>query len=162
MDDNTQTPQTSVFHYDEVGFPYVDVMPENAFKCRHWLEFYRLKERKRKHTLDNIEINEGCFYLIKATRSERWYVREITQFTEPQSLTDKIREENIFLLYTEEIAESIRSDVESSGLSYHKFLVRAEAAMMEEVVKRESYYDTGKVTNLSIQRDKINQIKKYR
>lgn len=162
MDSNTQEPQASVFCYDEVGFPYVDVPPDNSFKCRHWLEFYRLKERKRKHTLDNIEINDGCFYLIKATRSERWYVREITQFTDPQSLTDKIREGGILLLYTEEIAESIREDVEGSGLSYYKFLERADASMKEEMVKRDNYYDTGKVTNLGMQKDKINQIKKYR
>ena len=162
MDDNTQESQTPVFHYDEVGFPYVDTPPVNSFKCRHWLEFYRLKKRKRRHANDNIELNLGCFYLIKATRDDRWYVRDVTEFIDPRSLIDDINKGSIYLLYTEDVSESIRVAVENSKLSYNNFLLRAEAAMKEEAVSRLSYYDTGKVTYLTIQKDNISQIKKYR
>ncbi len=163
MDSNKEGTQTQHgdTQYDTTGFPYVDVPPDTAFMCRSWLEFYRLKPRKRKHIRDNIEINEGCFYLIKATRSGRWYVRDITQFTDPRSLKDVIRLGNIYLLYTEEVAESIRSDVESSGLPYRKFIARAEASMSEEEVDDGYYYDGGMVSRQSIYKDKINQIKKY-
>ena len=160
MDNNKEASQTQLL-YDEVGFPYVNTLPDNAFKCRHWLEFYRLKERKRRHSRDNIELNVGSFYLIKATRSNVWYVRDIIEFTDPKNLLNEITQGKIYLLYTEDIAESIRKDVERSGLSYAKFLQRAEAAMREEDVDAYYYYDTGKITHKQIQQDRIKDIKKY-
>jgi hypothetical protein len=100
--------------------------------------------------------------LIKATRDDRWYVRDVTEFIDPRSLIDDINKGSIYLLYTEDVSESIRVAVENSKLSYNNFLLRAEAAMKEEAVSRLSYYDTGKVTYLTIQKDNISQIKKYR
>jgi hypothetical protein len=132
---------------DEVGFLYVESLPETAFRCRSVMEFYRLKPKKKKHTSDNIEINEGCMYLLKATRSDRYYLRNIHATSDPYSLIDRIRQGKIWLLYTEEVAEAVRKSVESSGLGYSKYLLRAEAYMNEERVEDTNFWNTGKVTN---------------
>lgn len=164
MDNNekeSQAQQLSV-KKDEVGFPYVDAVPGNAFKCVHWLEFYRLRPLKRRHSSANIEINSECMYLVKATLSDRYYIRDIWELTEPRKLHDLIQQGRIWLMYNEDVAESIRKNVESSGLSYYKFLQRAVEAMREEEIDGQWYYDIGKVSKKQIHKERIELIKKYK
>jgi len=150
----TELSDKAVAKKDSLGFLYAESLPESAFKCRSVLEFYRLKPKKKKHSKDNVEINSGCMYLIKATRSERYYIRNISEVSDPYLLEDRIKEGKIWLLYTEDVAEAIRKSVESSGLGYSKYLSRAEAYMNEERVEKTEYWSTGKVTNRMLNKHK--------
>lgn len=146
---------------DNLGFKYYLEKPKGFKQCISPVEFYCLKERKKKFSDDNIEMVEGQ-YLAFSPKTRKYYIRDIKPYTNPYALENLIKEGRIWIQYSPETRTKISVYFTSLGLNYKAFVRYNELLLeMEDLENSPVRYEGGFKSNIQRIKGEINYLLKH-
>ena len=119
-------------------------LPIDAYKVTSGTNFYFLKERKKKLTLENIEIPIGLTYLIYSPFSVCYFERKVSEKFDVKEYKDLIRQGRIFILPTEEDKDNTTKMLNSLNLNYQQLQDYIKALFLFEYYRYEGVFDVHK------------------
>jgi len=129
-------------------------------------QFFVLKPNKKKWIKDNIELVCGCEYLVFSPNRERYYIRNVHVDTNPyelQGLMTQIKNQQIYIKYSDEYKKRITKQSNDCGLRYNAMVKLNEIAYeLNEIETSDKYRpDFQSVCNkLNTQIEWLNKQKK--
>ena len=117
-------------------------LPKQAFTCIHFIEFYRLLERKRVYYADNITLRYGLTYYIYSEHSDGWYRRTLADVDPEEELGFDILLGYVKIEYSEEEQDEIKKIMQRDNIkSYKAFVRRCVGEYRQSTITKKSRND---------------------
>jgi hypothetical protein len=100
-------------------------LPKNAFKCRHSLEFFRIKKGAKLFIEDNIELRKGMEYYVYSEKEKGYYKRTVEGMIDYMKYYFyEIIQGDLMLVYTLDEANEIKEYMKRNNIESYNMLIR--------------------------------------
>jgi len=91
---------------------YFDKLPDTFKLCTNFAGFYRLKEKKKVATKENLEPSYGTHYLVYSSYSEQYQYAFVSEHTNMNKLFKYFNDRNLYIFKEK---EEVSTQLDESG-----------------------------------------------
>ena len=80
------------------GIEYYTTLPAGTKRCKVYTQFYRLKPGAKTWKKENVLLKVGLYFLIYSPVPNVYYLRQVYDGFNPESVKQYIRDKNLYLI----------------------------------------------------------------
>ena len=80
------------------GIEYYHILPAGTKRCKVYTQFYQLKPGAKTWKKENVLLKVGLYFLIYSPKPNVYYLRQVYDGFNPESVKQYIRDKNLYLI----------------------------------------------------------------